>query len=188
MKYQVSFRTKTRYLHMWKYHRWNGYIINRTFHTKICWSKMVWYFIGVYIINRILHGRLEIRNFSSRVGKNISRVSAANEWNIFQHSKRNFVSPRGHVISSISWLCYRRIVSGMQKETEMIINTDRGKVADIWKRSRVIKSCFLPRQQMLFISQANKLKLNPVIDNEKFLVTFNYCFPNGLVSRGCRTG
>ena len=28
---------------------------------------MVWYFIGVYIINRTLHGRLEIRNFSSRV-------------------------------------------------------------------------------------------------------------------------
>ena len=50
---------------------------------------MVWYFIGVYIINRTLHGHLEIRNFSSRVE------------NIFQHSKRNFVSPRGHVISSI---------------------------------------------------------------------------------------
>ena len=32
-------------------------------------NEMVWYFIGVYIINRILHGRLEIRNFSSRVGK-----------------------------------------------------------------------------------------------------------------------
>ena len=30
---------------------------------------MVWYFIGVYIINRILHGRLEIRNFSSHVEK-----------------------------------------------------------------------------------------------------------------------
>ena len=30
-------------------------------------SKMVWHFIGVYIINGILHGRLEIRNFSSRV-------------------------------------------------------------------------------------------------------------------------
>ena len=28
---------------------------------------MVWYFIGVYIINRTLHGRLEIQNFSSRV-------------------------------------------------------------------------------------------------------------------------
>ena len=74
MKYQVSFRAKTWYLHMWKYHRWNGYIINRAFHTKICCSKMVWYFIGVYIINRILHGRLEIRNFSSRVEKNISLV------------------------------------------------------------------------------------------------------------------
>ena len=30
---------------------------------------MVWYFIGVYIINRTLHGRLEIQNFSSRVEK-----------------------------------------------------------------------------------------------------------------------
>ena len=28
---------------------------------------MVWHFIGVYIINRTLHDRLEIRNFSSRV-------------------------------------------------------------------------------------------------------------------------
>ena len=46
---------------------------------------MVGYFIGVYIINRTLHGRLEIRNLSSRVEK------------IFQHSKRNLVSPRGHV-------------------------------------------------------------------------------------------
>lgn len=52
----------------------------------------------------------------------------------------------------------------MQKKNEMIITTDSGKVANIWKRSRVIKSYFLPRQQMLFISQANKLKLNPVID------------------------
>ena len=28
---------------------------------------MTWYIIGVYIINRTLHGRLEIQNFSSRV-------------------------------------------------------------------------------------------------------------------------
>ena len=33
-----------------------------------------------------------------RVLKNISRVSAANEWNIFQHEKINFVSPSDHVI------------------------------------------------------------------------------------------
>ena len=30
---------------------------------------MVWHFIGVYIINRTLHGLLEIRNFSSHVEK-----------------------------------------------------------------------------------------------------------------------
>ena len=53
------------------------------------------------IINRTLHGRLEIRNFSSRV-ENISLVRCAHSWNIFQHSKRNFVSPRSHVISSIT--------------------------------------------------------------------------------------
>ena len=41
---------------------------------------MVWYFIGVYIINKTLR---------------------ANEWNIFQHKKGNFVSPSGHVISSL---------------------------------------------------------------------------------------
>ena len=28
---------------------------------------MVWYFIGVYVINRTLHGRLEIRNFSDAI-------------------------------------------------------------------------------------------------------------------------
>ena len=53
-------------------------------------------FIGVYIINRTLHGRLEIRNFSSHVEKNISLICV-----IFQHSKRNFISLRSHVISSI---------------------------------------------------------------------------------------
>ena len=30
---------------------------------------MVWHFIGVYIINRTLHDRLEIRNFSLSVEK-----------------------------------------------------------------------------------------------------------------------
>ena len=31
--------------------------------------EMIWYFIGVYIISRILHGRLEIPNFTSSVEK-----------------------------------------------------------------------------------------------------------------------
>ena len=33
-----------------------------------------------------------------QVLKNLSRVSRANEWNIFQHEKRNFVSPSDHVM------------------------------------------------------------------------------------------
>ena len=35
---------------------------------------------------------------SLRVLQNISRVRAANERNIFQHEKKNFVSPSDHVI------------------------------------------------------------------------------------------
>ena len=62
---------------------------------------MVWLFIGLYVINRTLHGRLEIGNFSSRVNKNISLIHGAHSCNIFQQSKRNFVSLQGHVISSI---------------------------------------------------------------------------------------
>ena len=34
---------------------------------------MVWYLIGVYIVNRTLHGRLEIRNFSSDVEEDFTR-------------------------------------------------------------------------------------------------------------------
>ena len=63
-------------------------------------NKIVQHFIGVYIINRTLHGRLEIQNFSSHVENNISLVCCAQSRNIFQHSKRNFVSPCRNVISS----------------------------------------------------------------------------------------
>ena len=56
---------------------------------------MVWYFVDFYIINRTLHGRLEIQNFSSRVEKIFHSFA----------SKGNFVSPRGHVISSIFFQC-----------------------------------------------------------------------------------
>ena len=48
------------------------------------------HFINIYIINRTLHGRLGIRILSSRAES------------ISQHSKIKFVSPRGHVISSIN--------------------------------------------------------------------------------------
>ena len=47
---------------------------------------MVWYFIGVYIINRTLHGRLEIRNFSSRVEKKKNIFTS--ETNVKRKSER----------------------------------------------------------------------------------------------------
>ena len=42
---------------------------------------MVWHFIGVYIINRTLHDRLEIRNFSSR--REISYLRAAMQYPLY---------------------------------------------------------------------------------------------------------
>ena len=48
----------------------------------------MWNFISIYKINRTLHGRLGIRKLSS---------SAASISNL----KIKFVSPRGHVISSM---------------------------------------------------------------------------------------
>ena len=48
-------------------------------------------------MKRKLLGRLEIRKFFSRVEKYFT-----SERIFFQRSKRNFVSPRGHVISSIN--------------------------------------------------------------------------------------
>ena len=48
-------------------------------------SGMVWYFIGVYVMNRTMYGRLKTLHFSSRI----------------PHLKRHFVSLRGNVISSI---------------------------------------------------------------------------------------
>ena len=47
-----------------------------------------------------LHGCVETQNLSSRVEKYFT-CSLRSLVNIFQHSKINFVSPRGHVISSV---------------------------------------------------------------------------------------
>ena len=66
---------------------------------------MVWHFIGVYIINRILHGRLEIQNFSSSVEKYFTSERSERVKYFFQHSKRKFVSPRGYVITTIFGWC-----------------------------------------------------------------------------------
>ena len=74
------------------------------FTAKTYLREMVWHFIGVYIVDRKLHGRLRYE-ISQVTLKNISLVCWAHSWNIFQHSKRrNLVSLRGHVISPTSFL------------------------------------------------------------------------------------
>ena len=54
---------------IWKNRSCYGYLINCVFCSK---SEMVWYFIGVYIINRTVHGHLELQNFRARVEKYFS--------------------------------------------------------------------------------------------------------------------
>ena len=68
-------------------------------------------FISIYKINRTLHDRLGIRILSS------SAESISHEWakrtseKYFQHEKIKFVSPSGHVISSISIPLALRLIS-----------------------------------------------------------------------------
>ena len=64
---------------------------------------MVWYFIGVYKINRTLHGRLEIRNLFSCVAEFFTRLLRS-FCEFFTRSLRSTRSPRGHVISSICYI------------------------------------------------------------------------------------
>ena len=100
----------TCYLHMWKYHRCYGYIMNRAFHTKklLKWNGLVvhWCLYNKKNITWLL-GETK---FLFECWKNISLVRCALQWNIFQHSKRNFVSPRSHVISSICVMVWLRII------------------------------------------------------------------------------
>ena len=51
---------------------------------------MVWYFVGVYIINRTLHGRLEIRIFSSRVEKIFHSFAALTRAKYFSTLEEKF--------------------------------------------------------------------------------------------------
>ena len=77
--------TITCYLHTRKYQC--CYCFMAPFTPKNYQSEMVLYFIGVYIINRTLHGRLEIWNFSSRIEK-IFHSFAALTREIFFNTRR----------------------------------------------------------------------------------------------------
>ena len=73
----------TCYLHTWRDHRRYGYIINRAFE-----SKLIWYFTGVYVINRILHARLWTWILFSRVHLDISLVRCAHSFDIELTTRR----------------------------------------------------------------------------------------------------
>ena len=63
---------------------------------------MVWYLFGVYIVNRTLHGHLEIQNFSSHVEKVFHSFAALTREIFFNTSKEiSYLHMHGHVISSI---------------------------------------------------------------------------------------
>ena len=77
-------------------------LTNRTFHTKrlLEWNGLVFHWC-LYNEKNITW-LLGDKKFLFLCWKNISLVCCAHSWNIFQHSKKNFVSPHGHVISSIN--------------------------------------------------------------------------------------
>ena len=65
-------------------------------------------FFSIYKINRTLHGRLRIRILSSRAESISHSFASLTRERYFHHSKIKFVSPRGHVISSIYVACVCR--------------------------------------------------------------------------------
>ena len=65
----------------------------------MAWFWFMEWLILVYIINRIIHGRLEIYNLSSRVHiRYLTRSLRSLVRYRSDHSKINSVSPRAHVL------------------------------------------------------------------------------------------
>ena len=87
------------YVHMWKYHCCYGYIINRAFRRikLFQWNGLVFHWC-LYNKSRLPQDKT---SFFLRVLKIFHSFSAFTREIFFQHSKKNLVSPRGHVISSI---------------------------------------------------------------------------------------
>ena len=72
----------TCYLHMLKDHHCYGYVINRCFHRE---KLLKWNGLVFHIINRTLHGHLELWNFSSRVEKYFTRERLFTTWREILH-------------------------------------------------------------------------------------------------------
>ena len=73
----------------------------------MAWFWFMEWLILVYIINRIIHGRLEIWNLSSRVHiRYLTRSLRSLVRHRCEHPKINSISPRDHVLFSIYLLKY----------------------------------------------------------------------------------
>ena len=71
----------------------------------MAWFWFIEWLILVYIINRIIHGRLEIWNLSSRVHiRYLTRSLRSLVRYRCEHSKINSISPRDHVLFSIYYI------------------------------------------------------------------------------------
>ena len=77
-------------------------------HKTSCFKSR--HFINIYIINRTLHGRLGIRILSSRAESISHSFASLTRERYLQRSKIKFVSPRGHVISSMNFNVQKYIV------------------------------------------------------------------------------
>ena len=115
-------------------------------------------FISIYIINRTLHGRLGIRILSSRT-ESISH-SLRSLVRRFQHLKIKFVSPRGHVISSI-------LITGRLKFSFRLSSL----VVDC--RRRILPSCMVAGKSKIFIEYERIFYKLFVLDNS-VVCTFSF--------------
>ena len=105
MKYQVSFHAKTWYLHMWKYHRCYGCMINHAFHTKklFKWNGLVFHWCLYNKWN--ITWPLGDTKFLFSCWKNISFVCCTHSRNIFSTLEEKF-----HISAqpcNISYIRYR---------------------------------------------------------------------------------
>ena len=77
----------------------------------MAWFWFMEWLILVYIINRIIHGRLEIWNLSSRVHiRYLTRSLRSLVRYRCEHSKINSISPRDHVLFSIYFPPYKSCI------------------------------------------------------------------------------
>ena len=114
----------------------------------------------VYIINRMIHGRLEIWNLSSRVHiRYLTRSLRSLVRYRWEHSKRNSTSPRDHVLFSIYVACkIRRSYKGSNPQC-------------VW-----MLQIYFQMQFSSFNLYYKRFQWSPLSDFEKFA---NFSFING---------